>query len=122
MFFSNERTLFIGKILCQLFISMALEDEELLQTNGDVILMVLLSVVNNIEVSSIPDHWNFHQTVEAKSQGTSTQDQGGVGQSGSSHSSDHHGRTHQDQESSTKSGPPRPGPVAFTPTAQAAQA
>ena len=64
----------------------------------------------------------FHQTAQAKSQGTSTQDQGGVGQSGSSQSSGHHRRTHQGQESSTKSGPPRPAPVAVTPTAQAAQA
>merc|ERR1712082_539238 len=59
---------------------------------------------------------------QAKSQSPSTQDWDGVGQSESYQSSGHHGRTHQGQESSTKSGPPRPAPVAVTPTAQAAQA
>ena len=59
------------------------------------------------------------QMAQAKSQSPSTHDQGGVGQSGSYQSSSYHGRTHQDQESSTKSCPPRPAPVAVTPTAQA---
>ena len=36
----------------------------------------------------------FHQTAQARSQSPSTQDQGGVGQSGNCQSSGRHGRTH----------------------------
>ena len=42
---------------------------------------------------------------QAKSKGSKTRDQGGMGHSGSSQSSDHHGGIHQGQELSTNSGP-----------------
>ena len=76
--------------------------------------------------SSTPAHrdWEVQtaesqqQTSQVKSKGSKTQDQGGVGRSGSSQSSSHHRRTHQGQESSTNSGPPRPAPVAIIPASQ----
>ena len=62
------------------------------------------------------------QTSQAKSKGTKTQDQEGVGCSGSSQSSGLHGRTYLGQESSNSFGTPRPAPVAASPNAETAYA
>ena len=78
---------------------------------------------HRINPSSTPAHKDcevqtaerHQQTSQAKSKGSKTRDQGGIGCSGSSQSSSCHGGTHQGQEFSTNSGRPRPAPLAATP-------
>ena len=78
---------------------------------------------HRINPSSTPAHKDcevqtaerHQQTSQAKSKGSKTRDQGGIGCSGSSQSSSCHRGTHQGQEFSTNSGRPRPAPLAATP-------